>query len=139
MKRYVLDAPCILAFLEDGPGAGTVENLLGRALEKQEQILIAATSWGELYQSIMLKHGEHVARDRIAQLAKLPWEIVAIDPDTAELAAVLSCRSRIEIFRCLPLAVAQIRNAELVSFDSNAHSEFLELRPQIRRGRVVNE
>lgn len=122
MKRFLLDESAMLVFLEDRPGAQVVEELLERAMEKRQRLLMTVTSLGELYRLIGLRHGEAAANDRIAQVGKLPLEIVDVDMNIAKLAGALSCRLNLDFLQCLPAAAAQTRKATLVSCDTEVES-----------------
>jgi uncharacterized protein with PIN domain len=96
MRVCVFDASAVLRFVEDGPGAARVEQLILQALRGELRIVISAVNWGEVFYVITRQAGEEWASAFAASFRELGIEIVLVDREGAELAA--SFRSK---FPCL--------------------------------------
>jgi uncharacterized protein with PIN domain len=119
MKHYVLDTDSVLAFLEDKPGAATVEDLLWKAAQAQQQLHMSVVSWAALVAGMSKSRGEKIARDKVKQLEQLPIDLVDVDAATADSAAILCANHDLPLARCFELALAQHRRATLVTTEKN--------------------
>lgn len=117
MKRYVLDANAVMAFFEDRPGAQTVQDLINRAAETQNFLLVSVVNWGEVYYSFWRDKGEEVANERLRMVAQLPIEVVDVDMELTKLAASFKARHKLPYADCFAAALAQQRKAVLVTSD----------------------
>ncbi|HXE74743.1 MAG TPA: type II toxin-antitoxin system VapC family toxin [Candidatus Xenobia bacterium] len=117
MKRYVLDANALMALFEDRPGAEKVQELIARAAETQNFLLMSVVNWGEVYYSYWRDRGEDVANDRIRTIAQLPIEVVDVDMEVTRLAASLKARHKLPYADCFAAALATTRRAQLVTGD----------------------
>jgi predicted nucleic acid-binding protein len=130
MATKVLDSWSVLAFLEDHPVAAKVEALLIKASQGKAKLLLSAVSWGEIYSSIAGVGGREAADSRVAELATLPIEVVAVaeDLDLARRAAWLRASKGVAFSKCFAAALAQARNVELVTGDP----ELLKLKGEVK-------
>jgi predicted nucleic acid-binding protein len=132
MKTYVLDASALVAFFEDRAGAEKVEELLARAAEAKRPLLMSVVSWGEVYYSVWRavagRHGDssspgsgtagEPAAEAIARrIAQLPIQIVDADLQLTALAASLKAQHQLPYAACFAAALAQSRQAALVTAD----------------------
>jgi predicted nucleic acid-binding protein len=115
MKRFAVDTSALMLFFEGGPGAEEVENLLWKATEKQEPILMPVVAWGELFRAILTAHGEKTANEKLNQMEQLPLQLIEIDAVTARQAAVLSAANSLDYLEALSVAAAIHRKATLVT------------------------
>jgi predicted nucleic acid-binding protein len=116
-KTYVLDANAILDYVQDGPGAGTVERLLRDALRESASLLISVINLGEVYYWLWRNRGEHKARQTIDSLVLLPLNIVSVDLALALNAGELKATHNIPYADSVAAALALGQNATLVSSD----------------------
>ncbi len=119
MKTYVLDASALMTFFEDRAGADKVEELLAKAAEAKHPLLMSVVNWGEVYYSVWRAHGEKAAAAKLQEIAQLPIEIVDVDTGLAKLAAGLKAAHNLPYADCFAAAVAQAREATLVTSDKD--------------------
>lgn len=119
MKTYVLDASALMAFFEDRPGAEKVEELLAKAAETRHPLLMSAINWGEVFYSVWRAHGEKAAIAKLYEIAQLPVEVVGVDMDFARSAAALKAEYSLPYADCFAAALAQAREATLVTSDKD--------------------
>lgn len=116
-RTYVLDANALLDLVEAGPGFRKVRDLLEAALHTQETLLISVLNWAEVYYMIWARRGEEKARQTIADLSRLPIELVCVDLQLALQAGEIKARHKIPYVDCIAAALAESRNAVLVTSD----------------------
>jgi PIN domain nuclease of toxin-antitoxin system len=83
MTTYVLDSSAALRFLDDGAGAGRVEEILGACAGRRAELSISAVQWGEIAGKLRKRLG---VRDEMRVLSSLLPSEVAIVPVTADRA-----------------------------------------------------
>jgi predicted nucleic acid-binding protein len=88
MKTFVLDASSLLRHLDDGPGADRVEDLLNQAARDEVLLLISAFNWGEVIHVLYKKNDVSRASFIASHLSTLPIEVVPVDKEAAEAAAI---------------------------------------------------
>jgi predicted nucleic acid-binding protein len=116
-KVYVLDANAILDFVEDGPGAERVERLFQDARHRSAPVLMSVVNWGEVFYHSWQERGEESARRMLADLSRLPVELVAVDLPQALKAGEIKARHKIPYVDCIAAALAILRQAVLVTAD----------------------
>ena len=115
MKQYVLGTDSILAFLENKPGAATVEELLWKAAQAQQRLHMSVISWAALLCAMMQHGGEKAARESARQLEQLPFDLIEVDAAGADTAATICVTHDVPFAECFALALAQQRRATLVT------------------------
>jgi predicted nucleic acid-binding protein len=108
-----------MTFFEDGDGAPTVENLLGKAAEAERPLLMSVVNWGEVYYSVWRTRGEGVANSKLREIAQLPIEIIDADFELTRLAASLKAVHGLPYADCFAAALAQSHKAPLVTSDKD--------------------
>jgi predicted nucleic acid-binding protein len=108
-----------MAFFEDRPGAGQVEELLAKAADAKRPLAMSVVNWGEVYYSMWRAHGEKEAKAKLQEIAQLPIEIVGVDLELAELAARLKAQHNLPYADCFAAALAQAKNGTLVTSDKD--------------------
>lgn len=83
MTTYVLDSSAALRFLDDGAGAGRVEEILGACAGGQAKLSISAVQWGEIAGKLRKRFG---VREEMRVLSILLPSEAAIVPVTADRA-----------------------------------------------------
>lgn len=118
-KTYILDANAVLDFVESGRGAATVERLFNEALRQQSLVLISVVNWAEVLYLLWNRRGEEKARQTLANLSHLPFQIVAVDLLQALKAAEIKALHKISLVDSLAAALAESNGAVLVTGDSD--------------------
>jgi predicted nucleic acid-binding protein len=116
-KTYVLDANAILDYLQDGPGAATVERLLRDAFRHGPGLMISVINLGEVFYLLWKNTGEQKARQTIDDLALLPLQIVPVDLPQALKAGELKALHKIPYVDCVAAALVMTHSATLVTAD----------------------
>ncbi|HZR56406.1 MAG TPA: type II toxin-antitoxin system VapC family toxin [Terriglobales bacterium] len=116
-RTYVLDANALLNFISAGPGFLKVESLLQEALEQQNSLSMSVLNWGEVFYTLWQQQGEQAAKRTIANLSRLPLEIVPVDLAQVFKAGELKAVHRIPYVDCIAAALATLRDAVLVTSD----------------------
>jgi ribonuclease VapC len=130
MAKRVLDSWALIAFFEDEPGAGAVEEILARAADDRDQLFLSVINWGEVYYNTMREVSESAAENRAAEIASLPIEIIGVGDDLklVRAASNLKARHRIAYADAFAAALAKEKRAELVTGDP----EFKSLEKEIK-------
>jgi predicted nucleic acid-binding protein len=116
-NTYVLDASAVLDFVEDGPGAERVQQLFVDAVHSTTPVLVSVMNWGEVFYHSWQKRGEEPARKTMADLARLPVELIPVDLSQALKAGELKAVHKIPYVDCVVAALAVLRQAILVTSD----------------------
>ena len=119
MKTFVLDASALMTFFEGRGGAEKMEDILARAVERKQSLVMSVVNWGEVYYSIWRAHGEKSAREKIKEIAQLPIEVVGVDMELAELAARLKAIHNLPYADCFAASLAENRRAALITSDKD--------------------
>jgi predicted nucleic acid-binding protein len=117
MRSYVLDASAVLDLLENGPGAERVERILAAADKQVNAVSMSVLNWGEVFYNVWQHHGEEAARSAIAELSRLPIEIVAVDQEQALKAGEIKALHKLSFVDCIAGSLAELRNSTLVTAD----------------------
>jgi predicted nucleic acid-binding protein len=116
-RTYVLDANAVLTYMQDGRGAERVERLLEEALSRSIPLLISVANWAVIFYILWQERGEDIARQNIAALSRLPFQIIPLDLEQALKAGELKALHKIPYVDCLAAALASIHSATLVTAD----------------------
>jgi len=116
-KSYVLDANAILDYVQDGPGAGTVERLLREAFRQQTRLIISVMNLGEVFYLLWRNKGEQKARQTLEDLTLLPLQIVPVDLSQALKAGEFKALQKIPYADAIAAALCIAQNATLVTSD----------------------
>jgi predicted nucleic acid-binding protein len=116
-KSYVLDANAVLDFVEDGPGAKRVEQLLNDALHGRSRVLMSVVNWGEVFYHSWQQQGEESAKRTLAGLSRLPIELVPVDLEQSLQAGEIKVRNKIPYVDCIAAGLAILQRAVLVTSD----------------------
>jgi predicted nucleic acid-binding protein len=116
-NTYVLDASAVLDFLEDGPGAERIDQLFREARHSSTPLLISVLSWGEVFYQSWRRRGEESAKTTMADLARLPIELVPVDQSQVLKAAEFKVVNKIPYVDCVAAALSALRQATLVTAD----------------------
>lgn len=128
MRNYVLDASAVLDLLENGPGAERVEQILAEAGKQENAVSMSVLNWGEVFYNVWQHHGEEAARSAIAELSRLPIEVVPVDQEQALKAGEIKALHKLSFVDCVAGSLAELRNSILVTADR----DFQKVGPRIR-------
>ena len=116
-KSYVLDANAILDYVQDGPGAATVERLLREVSRLGAALMISVINLGEAFYYLWRNKGEQKARQTIDELVLLPLQIVPVDLPQALRAGELKAIHKVPYADGMAAALALQHRATLVTAD----------------------
>src|SRR5258707_15086764 len=114
-RSHVLDASAVLDFVEGGPGGKRVEQLFKDALGKRSRVLMSVVNWGEVFYHSWQQHGEESARRLLADLSRLPLELVPVDLSQSLQAGESKARPEISYVDCMAGGVVILYRDGLVS------------------------
>lgn len=120
-SRYVLDAFAVMALVRLEPG-GPLVRVLARASSGDAELAMSAVNWGEMLYSIERRSNAADAQKVAVSLEAVPVEIVPADKELAQRAAGLKLRGRLSFADCFAAALAQVRDAAVVTGDPEFHS-----------------
>jgi predicted nucleic acid-binding protein len=116
-KTYVLDANAILDYVQDGPGAATMERILREAIRHDAALMISVINLGEVFYWLWKHKGEQRARETVDDLALLGVQIVPVDLPQALQGGELKALHRIPYVDCIAAALTLEQKATLVTSD----------------------
>lgn len=117
MRSFVLDASAVIDYVQSGPGAAKIEQLLADAIRQQLWLCISVLNVAEVYYLTWQREGREKARQTVANLSRLPVEIVPVDLPQALKAGELKAVHKIPYVDCVAAALAVQQNATLVTSD----------------------
>jgi predicted nucleic acid-binding protein len=117
MRSFVLDTSAVIHYLEAGAGAGTFERLLGDAGRQQLQLFMSVLHLGEVYYLTWQRAGEEKARQAVANLCRLPIQIITLDLLQSLKAGELKAVHKIPYVDSVAAALAIQQQATLVTSD----------------------
>lgn len=117
----MLDSYALLAWLQDEPGAGTVQTLLEKAKQKRTQIYVSWMNIAELYYVTKRRSNEadpQLAADKVVEVIEnLPIQIESISKTEAVAAARLKADYTISLADAFAAALAKTYEAHVVTGD----------------------
>ena len=116
-RQYVLDANAVLDFVEGGPGATRVREIVQEAFRQAAIAFISVANWGEVFYTLWERRGEEKARRTLSDLLRLPIHLVPVDSEQALKAAEIKAVHKMPYVDCLAAALAELRGAVLVTSD----------------------
>jgi len=130
MANHVLDSWALIAFFEDEPAAGAVEEILDQANRDKHRLYLSAVNWAEIYYNTMREVSREAAEDQARMIANLPIDVVGVGDDLklARQAAAFKATYRLSLADAFAVALAKEKKAELVTGDP----EFKALEKEIK-------
>ena len=123
--EYVLDSYALLAYFEAEPGSAQVGRLLEAAKEGKCHLYMCVVNLGEVIYIIERERGLPKAQEALARIDELTIEIINVDRTLTLAAAHLKMDCPIAYADCFAAALAQVKNAPLVTGDP----EFRKVKP----------
>lgn len=130
MANRVLDSWALIAFFEDEPAAGAVEEILNQGAQEKHRLFLTSVNWAEVYYSTMREVSQAAAESHAEIIASLPIEVVGVGDDLklARQAAIYKATHRLSLADAFAAALAKEKKAELVTGDP----EFKALEKEIK-------
>ena len=116
-SSYVLDASALLDFIEGGPGSRKVDHLLRSAVRQDLALFVSVMNLGEVFYWLWQKRSEGQARQVLADISRLPIQVVPVDLAEALKAGELKALHKIPYVDCIAAALALHHRATLVTSD----------------------
>jgi uncharacterized protein len=124
----VFDSWALMAFLEDEPSAGQVQELIAEAQNLENGLLVTAINLGEVWYSLARVRTEGDADHAIKEILGLGFTVIEIDWGLAYAAAKLKAAHKLAYADCFAAALAQQRKLEVVT----GNPEFKQLQHQVK-------
>ncbi|MEI7904857.1 MAG: type II toxin-antitoxin system VapC family toxin [Candidatus Firestonebacteria bacterium] len=124
----IIDSYAILAFLEKEPGYQKVTSYFSLAVEKEENLLLSAVNYGEVYYIVLREYGIEKAKEIEEMMKVLPIDIVDVNAELAKEAGSIKAHKKLSYADCFAAALAKVRNGEVITGDK----EFKCLQGEIR-------
>jgi len=119
MKRHVLDACALIAYLNDEEGAAAIEELLS---SKKEIFMSVVNLYEVCYDAARTSGNEHSVAEILEIMKQLPIVVVwEINEELLQAAARFKTRYKISLADSFALGLTDILDAVIVSAD---HHEF---------------
>ncbi len=116
-KRYVLDSFALIAYFEGEKGQESVIGLLERAAKSRCELFLNVVNLGEIAYIVERERGFSKTQETLARIDELPISICETDRRLALAAAHLKARYPIAYADCFAAALAQDKDAALVTGD----------------------
>lgn len=117
MKRYVLDAHSIIAYLEGEESGKGVMPILESALEDKAEIYLSVINWGEVYYIALREGGKERAEEYRDIIAKYPVEVIDADEELTLIAAKYKAHYKMSYADAFAAGLAEMKKAVLVTGD----------------------
>lgn len=114
-KRYVLDAYALLSYLDDGPGAERLRELMDQGRSHEVVLATSMINLGEALSVVERVRGLHNAQTALARLSDLPVRRYDASEDLTLLAAHYNSLRPVPYSDCFAIALARKLNGTLVT------------------------
>lgn len=122
MKKYVLDACGLIAFLRNEIGGEHVKRLLTEADREEVTILMHNASLAEVYYDFIKASDKITADDTLLMIGKLPLIFInTVDMDFIKEIAFFKSNFKVSFADCFVLVLAKLQDATIITSD---HHEF---------------
>ncbi len=119
--RFVLDSFALLAYFQDEPGGARVQGLLAQAEKKEAELWLCIINYGEVVYIVQRDLGLTAVQTTIGAIDQLPITVVDADRALTFAAAHLKAQYPIAYADAFALALAQSRQATLLTGDPEFH------------------
>ena len=116
-KRSLLDSFAVLAWIQDEKGAQEVEDLLYRAQEGKEQVILNIINLGEIYYRCARAQDLSFGRDIVTNLKLLPIKIYPCPDDLVLEASEIKAEYPIAYADAFVVATALRETARVITGD----------------------
>lgn len=125
-KRYVLDSFALIAYFEGESGGNLVKRLFERATKGGCELFLSVVNLGEIAYIVERERGLPKAQETLARIDELPISIGDVDRRLALATAHLKARYPIAYADCFAAALAQEKDAALVTGDPESKNAGLD-------------
>ena len=116
-KNYVLDANAVFDYLQQGPGAGTLDRLFHEAFRQEATVIISVVTLGEVFYLLWRNKGEGKAHETISNFRSFPLRIFDVDLALALKAGELKARQKLPYVDSIVASLALDQQATIVTSD----------------------
>jgi len=127
-KTKVFDEYALLTFLEAGPGAKHIHDLILKAEQKQVRILMSSYTLANTWKVIAQAKSPDKAKRLIKEIRNMPIELVDVDWDLARTAAEIALPGNHSLDSYLAPALAISTRADLVTSNKGLDSMSTQLK-----------
>lgn len=117
LDEYVLDSYALLAYFEGASGSEYVCRLLDMAEKGRCHLYMCVVNLGEVIYIIERERGLPRSQETLARIDELPVDIIDADRSLVLTAAHIKADNPIAYADCFTAALAQVKNASLVTGD----------------------
>ena len=118
-KALVLDSWSVIAYLEDGPSAARIADLMAEAHEQEAPVYLSVVNASEVWSIIAAEISEEEADNSIKTLRELRIQFAEVDWELARSAARLQSRHGLANPASHAAGLAEVKKADLVTGDSS--------------------
>jgi predicted nucleic acid-binding protein len=133
-KAIVLDSWAVIAYLEDGPAAEKVADIISDSHEQEIPLLMTVVNAGEVWYIVARETSAGDADASIRQLRDLGIEFVDADWDLSKDAGYFKSRNRMSFADCFAAALTKVRKGSLVTGDK----EFKQIETELTINWLTN-
>jgi len=119
VTTYVFDASALLAYVDLREGAEKVRHLLKGAIRGENEILMSAVNYGEVYAVVLRERGHDRAVAALSLMRPLPIRLLDATPERALRAAEVKTKYKLYYADSFAAALAMEHHARLVTSDSD--------------------
>jgi predicted nucleic acid-binding protein len=130
LPATVLDSFALIAYFRGEPGGVPVKALLQKASAADKPVHMTEVNYAEVKYTVLRKDGVAAWSEAVKTLIALPIEFHPVTRELADVAADFKSRCKFSLADAFAAALAKVRNAELVTGDS----EFKEVEDEIKIG-----
>src|SRR5256885_791235 len=127
-RAVVLDTWAMIAYFEDEPPGEQVADIIARAHENNDSIMMTVANAGEVWYLFARKSSVTEADQVITELKQLGIIFVDIDWPLTRQAAHFKSKHRMSYADCFAAALAKEKKAELLTGDS----EFKQIESEVK-------
>ncbi|MFH1762043.1 MAG: type II toxin-antitoxin system VapC family toxin [bacterium] len=124
----ILDAHGLMAFLEKEQGYEKVKAAFVSAVKNNQNILMTAVNFGEVYYIILKECGIDKAIETEKIIESLPIDIINVNLNMAKEAAIYKANKKMSYADCFAAALTNMHNGILITGDP----EFKEVEKEIK-------
>jgi len=116
-KAYVLDTWAVIAYLEGGPSAPQIADLIAGAHEEGITLYMTVVNVGEIWYTIEQEISEEDANASVKELRDLRIQFENVDWELTREAARFKSQHKMSYADCYAAALAKSKKADLVTGD----------------------
>ena len=115
----ILDASALMVYLEKESGYEKVKDMLVKAAQTNQELLMTTINLGEVYYVLHREYGGEQAAEILQMIETFPIKFINVDLDLAKQAAVYKAIKKLPFADCFAAALAKLKKGELVTKDKD--------------------